>query len=935
MEAAGLRHLPGLQILVCIEHRRGVTPTGVSNHLRNSHRLKGERLSAALEELEVLRPQLLPPSQLADVPHHTLYVPEIESCPAFHCQLPNCNEERAALSVSRRTVEKHQAKVHGVNDERRRGGRTSHGSSGQYYDIAAVRIQSLLPRPYEKPFIIKELVTAVPPLESPALPQAPTSATLATLACFDADIEAATKEDERLYDRVPREATVAQLPPWLTQTGISSHLGGMEKETIHQLAGPPSASTYLLYSLSLDLLCLVICLASRSFLANPYLSLPIAEPHFHLIEDAIVKKLFAIRRETTVGRRGSRLSRYSARLLNTFESGREHTKQFYNVQNDETLRRYGRSWSQMIACLIRMHNPAEFQVSCQLPSLGERELDQLAHVIVRSEQALEARTEADEEASNNQSAASPSPSHTASGVNSSDNDNFNTGDDDDSHGTDGDAAGNGDLDNDANVGSSGTVVVRRERPSATKRTMKRLISAVTALSISLVRSRYAESAYKSPIVGYAAFRALSNQGGWLHANQFTGVLSGLIHCSQLWLACHCLSLHPPQTAQDAEAIHTTFKTECGLYLVNNTPSPVSELSYWRLIAGVKTNDTVRPPATVINDDATAITHRETTMDIQAWRDCLQTLVTESTELLDDTLLLGLTSAPRYPLSLLQDDVSDSRQGHSFLTCTRNGLQPVDNWLAKQVRENSDLTRQFVVVEEPLSAGRATPDLEDRNVATPSSPPQAFSPSSPPPPPPPRSTQYRQSAINVYLHANQEFLQRLAVLIHMGSGLPARQRELVEITWRNEEGPRNLYITHNRVVLITGYHKSQRAVGTKPIARFLAPAVAELLVRYLIYVTPFVRFLSRCIALPPPRGNLFSDVKNQLWNGEMMRDCLRRQTQRVLGIPLLFLRYRHMAIAMDRRLLQGVGCRAYGIRQDWHSWRPTEAEDNTDNDQDDS
>ena len=123
----------------------------------------------------------------------------------------------------------------------------------------------------------------------------------------------------------------------------------------------------------------------------------------------------------------------------------------------------------------------------------------------------------------------------------------------------------------------------------------------------------------------------------MHANQFTGVLSGLIHCSQLWLACHCLSLHPPEAEQDVEAIHRIFKTECGLYLVNNTPSPVSELSYWRLIAGVKTNDTVRPPTTVINDDATAITHRDVTMDIQAWRDCLQTLVTKSTELLDDAL----------------------------------------------------------------------------------------------------------------------------------------------------------------------------------------------------------------------------------------------------------------------------------------------------------
>ena len=189
------------------------------------------------------------------MPHHTIYVPEIESSPAFHCQLPNCNGERAALSQLRRTVEKHQAKVHGVNNERRRGGRTSPGSSGQFYNIAAVRIQSLLPRPYEKPFIIKELVTAVLPLDGPALPQAPPPATLAR---FDADLEAATKEDEGLYNRVPTEATTAQLPPWLTQTRIAKHLGGMEKEMIHRLAEPPTDSTYLLQSLSTDLPCLAI-----------------------------------------------------------------------------------------------------------------------------------------------------------------------------------------------------------------------------------------------------------------------------------------------------------------------------------------------------------------------------------------------------------------------------------------------------------------------------------------------------------------------------------------------------------------------------------------------------------------------------------------------------------------------------------------------------
>ena len=228
----------------------------------------------------------------------------------------------------------------------------------------------------------------------------------------------------------------------------------------------------------------------------------------------------------------------------------------------------------MISYLIRMHNPAEFQVSCQLPSLGEQELDLLAQVIVRSEAALVVRSEAGEDLSDNQSVAS----HTASAPDTTGDANSDS--DNNSHVTNGDRDGDLDNDNDANVGSTQAVVARRERPSATKRSMKSLVTAVTALSISLVRTRYKQNAYKSPIVGYAAFCALSKEEGRLNANQFTGVLSGLIYCSQLWLACHCLSLHSPETEQDAEAIHTTFKTECGLYLVNNTPSPVSELSYW-------------------------------------------------------------------------------------------------------------------------------------------------------------------------------------------------------------------------------------------------------------------------------------------------------------------------------------------------------------------
>ena len=117
---------------------------------------------------------------------------------------------------------------------------------------------------------------------------------------------------------------------------------------------------------------------------------------------------------------------------------------------------------------------------------------------------------------------------------------------------------------------------------------------------------------------------------------------------------------------------------------------------------------------------------------------------------------------------------------------------------------------------------------------------------------------RQSAIGYYLHANQRFLRLLAVLVYMGSGLPPRRRELIGVSWCNQETARNLYVYQHQVMIVTGYYKSQWRVGTRPVARFLPPAVGEVLVRYLIYVPPLLRFFHHCLQTPPPRGFLWAD-----------------------------------------------------------------------------
>lgn len=230
MEAAGLQYMSNHRLIICLEHRRGVVATGVSNHLRREHQLKGQALQAALEEVEQLRPQPVEPTALPAVAHGTLHIPEIKSTTAYHCVLEHCNLEREALSSCRRTVEKHQGRVHRINKGRQHRGRSRRDTQVVPYQIATVRIQSLLPRPHERPYIIQEAVyTPRERLEA--------QSSTFELAQIDKDLETARECDRSLYGRVPVEATQAQLLPWLVWTGISNHLSGMAKETVQALVG--------------------------------------------------------------------------------------------------------------------------------------------------------------------------------------------------------------------------------------------------------------------------------------------------------------------------------------------------------------------------------------------------------------------------------------------------------------------------------------------------------------------------------------------------------------------------------------------------------------------------------------------------------------------------------------------------------------------------
>jgi hypothetical protein len=60
---------------------------------------------------------------------------------------------------------------------------------------------------------------------------------------------------------------------------------------------------------------------------------------------------------------------------------------------------------------------------------------------------------------------------------------------------------------------------------------------------------------------------------------------------------------------------------------------------------------------------------------------------------------------------------------------------------------------------------------------------------------PNGLVWREIALARYEATEQQFLQRLCVLIHVSGGQPVRESEFFEMTWRNTQGRRSITIRH--------------------------------------------------------------------------------------------------------------------------------------------
>ncbi|KAG9384308.1 RecQ Superfamily II DNA helicase [Pyrenophora tritici-repentis] len=169
----------------------------------------------------------------------------------------------------------------------------------------------------------------------------------------------------------------------------------------------------------------------------------------------------------------------------------------------------------------------------------------------------------------------------------------------------------------------------------------------------------------------------------------------------------------------------------------------------------------------------------------------------------------------------------------------------------------------------------------------------------------------RQAVERYMDRVVEFREKLAVLMHMTGGQPARGPELLSVRHSNtvQGGHRNIFIEDGMVVFVTRYHKGYKVSGdVKIIHRYLPREVGELVVWYMWLVLPFQQRLEALVWEKEAVSSHMwpADPSGRKWTTDRLREALKRESRIAMGQEWTFAGYREMAIGISRRFCADEG-----------------------------
>ncbi|CAE7016508.1 Telomere-associated helicase [Pyrenophora teres f. teres] len=381
--------------------------------------------------------------------------------------------------------------------------------------------------------------------------------------------------------------------------------------------------------------------------------------------------------------------------------------------------------------------------------------------------------------------------------------------------------------------------------------LSKIQKACLEFCIALLNHRITRREYDSPLVCALAVLGVKKDG-WKGPEQYPPILSAVIKIARFMVVQKGLEMSGPEEDSGDETDNNLDDSayESGPSQRRRPKGCLQLVQKMMDRFMIYYNTTTRGHVEWTNGDE--LLYKELHFSMAQFRGMVHGLASESRRLLTEELMFSSKAAPvpAVPWESIRDNLTDERPGWNFLKDHRTSM-PVngERWLFERVGESASIRSRFM---KP-----GTQSGVDRQ------------------------------AVERYIDRVVEFREKLAVLMHMTGGQPARGPELLSVRHSNtvQGGHRNIFIEDGIVVFVTRYHKGYKVSGdVKIIHRYLPREVGELVVWYMWLVLPFQQRLEALVWEKEAVSShmWLADPSGRKWTTDRLREALKRESRIAIG-----------------------------------------------------
>lgn len=373
-----------------------------------------------------------------------------------------------------------------------------------------------------------------------------------------------------------------------------------------------------------------------------------------------------------------------------------------------------------------------------------------------------------------------------------------------------------------------------------------------------------------PTVHYLMLRSVGKDGRFMEASEITPTISKFKYALRLTMV---YELNEPMFIQNLEDPHArSAQIEMWIH-EKKTDSTFNTLCSLKHRASSIAQRTMSYPQFYWPDynDPNELIFRGDRLRLEDIRTMIHKIEDKLVKTFEEDVMMGLKFAT--PRGHIADDLANHDPGYSFLNDARNPFESHRATLLKRIVRDAGLRTRFTYVTE---AGEV---------------------------------KWRIRALESWISAYSSLSQLLLLRCELLMGGPGRGTELTAMQYRSTttRGIRNLCIFGKHIVMVRTYGKTSAMMGKdRVIPHSLDGVTGDVLLQDLVYARPFAEFVVS-ILYPDDLdlrrlyyNNVFVNTK-RLFNTNDVSNEMSRWTTKFVGVSLKVRQWRHISIALRRKL----------------------------------